>query len=144
MSGQEKRKSTRICFDRQVAALDFYTEVYDKCPVTNLSLTGIFIDGTFPQQVGDHCIVNLAQEGRTTYLTLNASTEVVRQSKEGIALKFTSMSLESLMFLEMTLLYKDRRMNLNNNLKLPNNLPYEIFDEASEIQNEYNPFLEMP
>lgn len=143
MYKQERRESVRFDFDRQVV-LDFYTEVYDKCPIQNLSITGIFVAGSFQQKVGDYCVINLAQEGRTTYLTLSASAEVIRHSGEGIVLKFTSMSLESLMFLEMALLYEARKTSLNNDIQLPHNLPFEIFDEATEIQNEYNPFLEMP
>lgn len=142
MSGQEKRRYVRIHFERQVQ-LDFFTEVYDNCQVKNISLGGMFVSGKFPHKADDQCYVNLVQTGKNTYLTLKAQAQVVRQDDEGVALKFTSMSFESLLSLEMILLYQAREESPDAEMKLPKDLPFEICEDTSGIPDKHNPFLDL-
>lgn len=139
MSAQEKRRYVRIHFERQVQ-LDFFTEVYVKCPVKNISLGGMFVTGQFPSKVDDQCYVNLAQTGKKTYLALEALATVVRREDEGIALQFTSMSFESLLSLEIILLYQARETASDTEMKLPKDLPFEICEETSCLRDKLNPF----
>jgi len=146
MSEQEKRRYVRIHFKRQVQ-LDFFTEVYDKCQVKNISLGGLFVNGKFPHKVDDQCYVNITLTSKTTYLSFKALAEIVRQDDEGIegiALKFISMSFESLVLLELILLYEPREKSSDTEteIKLPTDLPFEICEEESSIPNKDNPFLE--
>lgn len=140
MSVQEKRRYERIHFERQVQ-IDFFTELYNQCQIKNISLSGMFVAGKFPHNVEDMCYVNLVQKGENVYLRLEALAKVVRQEHDGIALHFTSMSFESLLSLEMILLYQARERTADTGIKLPKKLPFEINEEASRFPEKYNPFL---
>ena len=132
MFEQEKRRHFRIHFKRQVQ-LDFFTEVYDKFQVKNISLGGMFVNGKFPFKVDDQCNVSITQTSKTTYFTFKALAEIVRQDDEGIALKFISMSFESLVLLELILLYEPREKSSDTEIKLPTDLPFEISDDVSSF-----------
>lgn len=141
MSVREKRRHERIHFERQVQ-IDFFTEVYNQCQIKNISLSGMFVAGKFTQNVDDQCYVNLVQKGKNVYLALEALAKVVRQEEEGIALHFTSMSFESLLSLEMILLYQEREKSADIEMKFPKELPFEINEETSRFPDKYNPFLD--
>ena len=129
MSEQEKRRFVRIHFERQVQ-LDFFTEFYDNCQIKDLSFGGIFVHGKFPHKVDDQCYINLTQTSKTTSLKLKALSKVVRQGDEGIALDFISMSFESLLSLEMILLYQEREKSTDTDIQLPENIPFTICEDA--------------
>ena len=141
MSEHEKRSHARNDFERQVQ-IEFFTEVYDKCQVENISLGGIFVTGKFPDNLDDKCYINFTQTSKETCLTFQALTQVVRQDDKGIALKFTSMSFESLLSLEMVLLYQEREKSPDSELKLPKDLPFEIIEKTSCIPYKYNQLLD--
>ena len=141
MSGQEKRRHERIHFERQVQ-IDFFTEVYNQCQVKDVSLSGMFVTGKFTCNVEGQCYVNLVQKGKNVYLKLEALAKVVRQKDEGIALQFISMSFESLLSLEMILLYQEREKAADTEMKLPEVLPFEINEETSRFPDKYKPFLD--
>ena len=130
MSEQEKRRFVRIHFERQVQ-LDFFTEFYDDCQIMNLSFGGMFVNGNFPRTVDDQCYINLAQTSKTTSLTLKALAKVIRRDDKGIALEFVSMSFESLLSLEMVILYQEREKSADSDIKLPENIPFKICEDAS-------------
>lgn len=125
--GQRKRKFTRIHFDRQVN-LDFFTDSYDSCQIKDLSLTGMYVLGSFQHHVGEHCLLNLIQTGSSSGLSLLASAKVIRKDDEGIAIEFSSMSSDSYMFLQVILLY-EAEDPLFVGVELPENCPFEILDK---------------
>jgi hypothetical protein len=137
---QEKRQYERIDFERQ-AKIDFFTEVYDHCQVQNISLSGMFVAGKFTPNVDSKCYVKFVQKGKNVYLILEALAKVVRQQDEGIALEFISMSFESLLSLEMILLYQERKESAGAEMKIPDKLPFEVNDDTAGSPNKYNPFL---
>lgn len=143
MPEQEKRHHIRIHFERQVQ-IEFFTEVYDNCQVNNISLGGMFVHGTFPSNLEAQCYVNITQTGKNTYLTLQALAKVVRQDDEGIALEFISMSFESLLSLEMILLFQAREKSSDTEMKLPEDLPFEISEETLSTPDKFNIFLDRP
>lgn len=129
MSVQEKRRYVRIQFERQVQ-VDFFTEFYDNCQIENLSFGGMFVHGIFPHKVDEQCYVNLSQTSKTTSLKLKALSKVVRKGDEGIALEFISMSFESLLSLEMIILYQEREQSEDTDIKLPEDLPFKICEDT--------------
>lgn len=135
MSGLEKRRFVRIQFKRQVQ-VDFFTEFYDDCQIKNLSFGGMFVTGKFPHKANDQCYVNLFQTSKTSHLTLKTLAKVVRVDDEGIALEFVSMSFESLLSLEMILLYQEREESADAEMTLPSDLPFAICDDAPGILDE--------
>ncbi|MDW7773562.1 MAG: PilZ domain-containing protein [Desulfobulbaceae bacterium] len=141
MSVPERRHYERIHFERQVQ-VDFFTEMYNQCQVRNISLSGIFVIGKFSHNAEEQCYVNFVQKGKNVYLTLEALAKVVRREEEGIALQFTAMSFESLLSLEMILLYQAREESADAEMKLPEELPFEINEETSRYPDKYNPFLD--
>ena len=142
VSGQEKRQYVRIQFERQVQ-LDFITDIIHDCQVENISLGGMYVHGDFPENVGEQCYVNFAQRGQNTYFFLKALARVVRQTDDGVALQFVSMSFESLMSLEMVLLYQAREESEDAEMNLPEDLPFEVVDHAPGVPEEVNPFLDL-
>jgi hypothetical protein len=137
---QEKRHYERIDFERQ-AQVDFFTEVYDHCQVKNISLSGMFVAGKFTPNVESKCYVKLVQKGKNVYLTLEALAKVVHHENDGVGLKFISMSYESLLSLEMILLYQERKESAGAEMKIPDKLPFEVNDDTAGSPNKYNPFL---
>ena len=138
MIEQDKRRHVRIDFERKVQ-LDFFTEVYDKCRVRDISLGGVFINGEFPPKLNTQCHVYLAQKGNNSLILLTALAKVVRHDDKGMALEFLSMSFESLLSLEMILLYQATDIDV----KMPEKLPFEICEDTSWAQEKYNPFLHL-
>ena len=141
MTEQERRRFVRIHFERQ-AQLEFFTEIYDKCQVKNISTGGMFVVGKFPQDIEKKCYVNVTQSSPNNYLTFQALAKVVRQDDQGIALEFTSMSFESLLSLEMILLFQEKEKISHSEMKLPEVLPFEISEKTSFTQDKYNFFLD--
>lgn len=141
MSGQEKRRYVRIDFERQVQ-LSFFTEVYDNCQVKNISLGGMFVEGSFPYKTDDQCQVKIAQTSKSASLKLKALAKVIRRDDEGVALQFISMSFESLLTLEMILLFEARETSSDAEIILPENIPFEISEEESWIPDNDSSFLE--
>ena len=139
MFDQEKRRYFRMHFKRQVQ-LNFSTEVYDQCQVNNISLGGMFVNGKFPHKVNDQCYVNITQTSKTTYFTFKALAKILRQDNEGIALMFVSMSYESLVLLELTLLYEPREKSSDTEMELPKDLPFEISEEEFTVPDKEDPF----
>ena len=84
------RNFARVHFDHQVN-VDFMYGSYDHYQTKNLSLTGMFVIGDFQHHVGEDCLVNLVQTGKSTDISLQALAKVVRKDDEGIAVEFTSM-----------------------------------------------------
>ena len=141
MTEQERRRYVRIDLERQVD-LEFFTDVYDKCQVKNISSGGMFVLGKFPRDIDDKCYVNFSQTSLNTCLTLQALAKVVRHNDEGLALEFTSMSFESLLSLEMILLFQEKEKAPHVEVKLPEILPFEIIEKTSFVQDKYNFFLD--
>lgn len=100
-----RRQFTRIKFPRPVT-LDFGKNKYE-CSVTDFSLGGMYVQGWFEQQAGDICDIKLCLSETDPEMNIKAVCSVVRQEKDGLALRFTSMAPDSFLFLQETLLYKN-------------------------------------
>jgi len=133
-TSKDGRQFTRINFTRKVR-LEFNSTDYDFCQIKDLSLTGMFVFGSFEQKVGDTCIVNLCQTGPSTKLALHATATVVWTNDYGLAIQFKSMAYDSYMFLQTTLLY-EAEDPIFIGLELPTDCPFEIIDIASETPLE--------
>ncbi len=105
MTNKKTRKYTRVDFQRDVH-LDFDGKRYTHNTVNDLSLGGMYVKGTFDQQKGDTCTVELSKPDDNLGIELRACCTVVRVTDEGIALAFISMGHDSFLFLQTTLLYQ--------------------------------------
>ncbi len=123
------RKFTRIRLNRHVN-IEFVSDSYDYCRVKNLSLAGMFAVGDFHQQVGRSCNISLVPKNTDTVLNLEALAKVVRKNDEGIAVKFTSMPLDSYIYLQTTLISEAEGPLVNEQI-LAEDCPFEVTDDFS-------------
>lgn len=126
MGVKKKRQFTRIQFNREVL-LKFYEGEYAPRRLKDLSLTGMYVFGSFNQQCGDICQAHLFQKSVSTLLEIHASAKVIWINDEGLAIQFTSMAYDSYMYLQTTLLYEAGNPLLMG-LELPDNCPFELID----------------
>lgn len=134
MPEHSKRSFSRITFHRRVT-LEFISTKYEKCEIKDLSLSGMFVFGSFEQSLGDKCIVHFCQIGKSTDLCLQAMANVVRVTHEGLAIEFSEMTFDSYMYLEVALLY-EARQPLVIGLELPDDSPFKITDEKPELTHQ--------
>jgi hypothetical protein len=134
MTVENKRRFSRIDFSQQ-ANIKFRGTNYENCMIKDLSLTGMFVFGQFPQEADDKCLIKYSQTSATSHFYFKAAARVVRKNDEGIGIVFTSMPPNSYMLLETTLLYESQDP-LSIGLQLPDNCPFEIIEELSEDPDE--------
>lgn len=143
MEVYSKRRFIRVDIVQQ-ARLDFEDTSYDPCQIKDLSLTGMFVSGSFNQQPGDICTIRYSQTGSSSHFYFKATAKIVRAADDGIAIDFKSMPLDSYMLLQTTLLY-EALDPLEIGLELPEDCPFEItIDISREPENDDSsepPFL---
>ena len=131
------RLFTRIRFDRKLH-LDFAGTQYESCQIKDLNLTGMFVIGNFSQEVGEVCFIRLDQAGDSSQLSLEATAKVVRHTDQGIAIEFVSMSFDSYMFLQVTLLY-EAGDPIAIGEELPETCPFSILEIDQAANNNIHP-----
>ena len=97
-SYQDKRKFTRIPFDIGVS-LAAGDSAIQTSRLKNISLEGMFVLTNAKWKIGTECIGALEITGKSTRLTIQVKAEVIRIEKDGLAMKFTEMDLDSLLHL---------------------------------------------
>jgi len=100
----EKRRDTRVIFTRSVK-LFAKGKLQGRYPARNLSLGGLFVEGAIDLSDGEDCHLELHETGRHSSLILTFSGKIIRQEKDGVGVKFTSMGEDSFMFLQTMVLY---------------------------------------
>ena len=121
---ENRRKFHRINFDGQVN-LDFMGDRYDHFQIKNLSLSGMFVTGDFPQQQTENCLINLSLKAKSEEIHLQASVKVAWGNIEGVGLQFTSMKLDSYMSLLSTLINNAEQPSIILH-EFPKSSPFEI------------------
>ena len=124
MEIDNRRKFQRIDFDGKVE-LKFANYSYDSCPVKNISLTGLFIEGNFRKSKAINCHVQIFHKDKNGNNALRALAKVVWKNNEGIGLEFTTMSFENYLLLQTTLINKAKEPEPILR-ELPNNCPFLI------------------
>lgn len=124
-----KRKYIRIEM-LQHATVEFQGMDYTSCSVNNLSLTGMFLCGSFYQKAGDECIVRYTRIYNNSAFSFHLKARVVRKTREGIGLEFLSMAADNYMQLQTSLLY-EAVDPLAIGLELPDDCPFDITGELS-------------
>ncbi len=100
----DNRRFTRVVFSR-TAKLISRTGIHEEGQVHNLSLGGLFLDGTYYVDCGDLCELELHETGRHSCLILHFKVRVVRIESDGLALEFVDMPTDSYKFLQTMILY---------------------------------------
>jgi hypothetical protein len=104
MAHDERRRSTRVLF-RTTASLVFGDKSYLNHATADLSVKGVFVLGIEGYHPGDKCDVELRLSGVSDELVLSMQGEVVRVQKEGIAVKFCEIDLDSFYHLKNIVYY---------------------------------------
>jgi hypothetical protein len=130
MENPNGRLFTRVVFKRTVQ-LEFGDRVYEECTINDLSLGGMFVVGSFEQKADDTCKIKLLQEGPGSLVDLEVSGTVIRVTDKGVALKFLSMTFDSYLYLQTTLLYE-----AEDPAVLGNEFLREFFFDIEEDENE--------
>jgi len=126
-----RREFHRINYYKQVSLI-IVGNKYDNCQSKNLSLTGMFVTGDFPQQLAGNCLLSISQETKKEKTHLWTSGKVVWCNEEGIGLKFTSMILPNYMSLVSTLINNAKQPSIILK-EFPKICPFEI--KACDYQN---------
>ena len=124
MENDNRRKFQRIDFDGKVD-LKFVNYSYDSCPVKNISLTGLFIEGNFLKRKAINCHVQIFHKDKNGNNSLRALAKVVRKNNEGLGLQFTAMTFENYLLLQTTLINKAKESEPILR-ELPENSPFLI------------------
>jgi hypothetical protein len=100
------RNFTRINFDHTVR-LDFGQKQYEQQSICNLSLGGICVKGHFAQKKGDSCLIELHKsKDMVLPVEFRAKGVIAWVNSERMAVQFTEMEHDSLIFLQTALLYQ--------------------------------------
>jgi len=117
---ENKRKNSRVPF-RATVSLDFPGRSHAECETVDLSLKGVFVIGPAGHKPGERCRISLQLSGSTSHLTLQIKGTIVRVEKNGLALHFEEMDLDSFFHLKNILAY-----NSGNPDKLDDELAEQI------------------
>jgi hypothetical protein len=104
IENKNRRRFSRINIQWAVR-LDFGLTKY-KVFADNVSLSGLYVKGTFNQVIGDTCMINLKESGLSSQVAAQVVGLIARVTDGGIAIEFISMKVDSFFFLQTTLLYK--------------------------------------
>lgn len=101
---RNQRSFARVFFNR-TARLVLADRVYEGNKIRDLSLIGLFLEGSFEVTRGQMCTVEIEESGPSSTLTLTIAATVVRIEADGLALKFANMKQDVYMFLQTMILY---------------------------------------
>ena len=97
---QDKRRDVRVTF-RAMARLRFPDErIFEKCETSDISVSGVFVQGVTGVACGERCEVEFRLLGRSSSLLLEMAGEVVRVAEGGIGLQFLEVDQDSFCHLQ--------------------------------------------
>jgi c-di-GMP-binding flagellar brake protein YcgR len=98
MAGTEQRKFQRIEIRIEVRVMTAETELVSE-QLRDISLGGAFILTDTPPPVGSICEVNFTIDGPSSLLNIRVDGEIIRSDEDGMAVRFTKVDLDSLLYL---------------------------------------------
>jgi len=103
-TSKSRRMNGRISLNRTVH-LSFTNFPDGMYRTTDISLTGMSVSGPSPKPIGHPCTVTISE--RWSYVTcqLTFSGRVIRNTPDGLAIKYTAMPIETYELLQTILLY---------------------------------------
>lgn len=101
---KQDRRFTRVGLSRTVS-LFLGEEFYEEVQIRNLSVGGLYVEGRYSCKIGDGCDVELQETGSNSSLFIKLGAMVRRIEEDGIALQFSDVTNDSLMFLQTVVLY---------------------------------------
>ena len=93
--GKEKRRKLRVDFKTQVVLKSGISQIQATGSSRDLSLKGIFVNTSEKIPIGEKCNVTVRLTGMVDALSLEMEGTVVRDDKNGLAVDFSSMDVDS-------------------------------------------------
>jgi len=124
MYHDNRRKFHRIDFEG-MANLDFLNCRYECCPIKNLSLTGMYVEGNFKLQRIKNCYIKLFHNDKSGNNSLEIHGEVVWCNDKGAGFRFINMTLENYELLHEILTRNAEYPVIIIN-QIPKEFPYEV------------------
>ena len=153
----ERRRDARVTF-RTFAKLSYPEgRVFEECETTDVSVSGVFVEGVKGVEQGEKCDVEFHLTGRTSSLVLGMAGETVRVQENGVALQFFDIDEDSFYHLQNVVYFNykksggvgevvgaedvdDESLYLNldkgNKRPLPDNYLDEVDDEDSVDESD--------
>lgn len=103
--GEEKRKKTRVHFETHVVIKTRDSEIRAEADSEDISIKGVFVKTQDKIPEGTPCDLEILLTGSSTRLALTIKGTITRQEKNGLAIGFESMDLDSFMHLKNVILY---------------------------------------
>jgi|GEM_PF-3210287 len=108
-SKHERRRGARVTF-RATARLKFESgQVFENCQTSDVSVSGVFVEGVSGVSAWDKCAVDFQLVGRSSSLVLAMKGQVVRAQENGVALQFDEVDEDSFCHLQNIVYYNFRQ-----------------------------------
>ncbi len=125
MAIDDRRQNVRVTF-RTTTMLKFPDKIFKECETSDVSVGGAFINDIKGPKKGETCAVVFHLLGRTSNLVLEMGGEVVRVTKDGVALQFIDVDDDSFCHLKNIVFF---------NYKNPGDLDDEY--QADDLEDEH-------
>jgi hypothetical protein len=105
----DKRNKTRVEFRSEATVSHDNTRITGS--ISNLSLKGLFLFTDAKLPLNTPVDVSISLSGSTTNLTINISGTIIRIEKDGFAVEFMEMELDSFIHLRNIIFYADKELH---------------------------------
>jgi hypothetical protein len=102
---EERRQKTRVHFETHVIIRIGESEIKAEANSEDISIKGVFVKTRDRIPEGTPCDLEILLTGSSTRLALTIKGTITRQEKDGLAIGFDSMDLDSYMHLKNIILY---------------------------------------
>ncbi|MFO7606627.1 MAG: PilZ domain-containing protein [Desulfurivibrionaceae bacterium] len=91
----DRRRDNRVVFRTTVKVIFSDGRVFADCETSDISISGVFVNGVTGGDCGEKCRIELQLAGNTSNLLLKISGEIVRSQEDGVALEFSEVDEDS-------------------------------------------------
>jgi hypothetical protein len=102
---EERRQKTRVHFETHVIIRTEESEIKAEADSEDISMKGVFVRTQDKIPEGTPCDLEILLTGSSTKLALTIKGTITRQEKDGLAIGFDSMDLDSYMHLKNIILH---------------------------------------
>lgn len=96
----DRRRDVRVVFQTTVMVIFPDGRTFADCTTSDISVSGVFVNGVTGAASGEKCRVELQLTGKTSNLLLKMAAEIVRSQDDGVALEFFEVDDDSFYHLQ--------------------------------------------
>jgi hypothetical protein len=125
-TSRSRRNNGRISLARTIH-LSFGDYPDGSYRTSDISLTGMSVTGPSPKPIGHPCTVTIAEKWSDVTCQLTFSGQVIRNTPDGLAIRYTAMPIEIYELLQTILLYgSDNPLPFGE--EFSRNCPYPVLE----------------